>query len=256
MSQPVPACTQQPSRAPRRRSEKQCKSSFVPTRAARGLITGESRNLAVILPDITNPHFAAIVRSVEPSTRQRDLQVFLIGRAPGRAQRCPLLCRRRSSRSRRAASVSRVVLSCGRSMCLRSSVRRLASSSTTCPPRRRACDRPCTMSRWPPGGRGRTAGPPWRRRSRPACRRAADGGRRRAPGSPASRDWSGARRRCGRRGRRGADDRVEHDAAGGGQHGRRVVGQLRSTAPTRGPGRRPRRPPPRAPGRSCPSPRR
>ena len=39
--------------------------SFVPSRAARGLITGESRNLTVIVPDITNPYFAVVVRSVE-----------------------------------------------------------------------------------------------------------------------------------------------------------------------------------------------
>ena len=90
MSQPVPACTQQPSRAPRRRSEEAVQVlSFVPSRAARGLITGESRNLAVIVPDITNPHFAVVVRPVERSARQRDLQV-LPGR-PGEA-RAGLFC--------------------------------------------------------------------------------------------------------------------------------------------------------------------
>ena len=46
---------------------------FVPNRAARGLITGRTGNVAVIVPDITNPHFASLVRSVERSARQGDL---------------------------------------------------------------------------------------------------------------------------------------------------------------------------------------
>jgi len=51
---------------------------FVPNRAARGLITGRTGNVAVIVPDITNPHFAALVRSVEKSARSADLQVLLV----------------------------------------------------------------------------------------------------------------------------------------------------------------------------------
>ncbi len=51
---------------------------FVPNRAARGLITGRTGNVAVIVPDITNPHFASLVRSVERSARQNDLQVLLV----------------------------------------------------------------------------------------------------------------------------------------------------------------------------------
>ncbi len=51
---------------------------FVPNRAARGLITGRTGNVAVIVPDITNPHFAAVVRSVERSARTADLQVLLV----------------------------------------------------------------------------------------------------------------------------------------------------------------------------------
>jgi DNA-binding LacI/PurR family transcriptional regulator len=51
---------------------------FVPNRAARGLITGRTGNVAVIVPDITNPHFASLVRSVERSARQADLQVLLV----------------------------------------------------------------------------------------------------------------------------------------------------------------------------------
>src|SRR5580704_10632213 len=51
---------------------------FVPNRAARGLITGRTGNVAVIVPDITNPHFAELVRSVERAARQSDLQVLLV----------------------------------------------------------------------------------------------------------------------------------------------------------------------------------
>ena len=51
---------------------------FVPNRAAQGLITGRTGNVAVIVPDITNPHFASLVRAVERTARESDLQVFLV----------------------------------------------------------------------------------------------------------------------------------------------------------------------------------
>ncbi len=51
---------------------------FVPNRAARGLITGRTGNIAVIVPDITNPFFALLVRSVERAARDADLQVLLV----------------------------------------------------------------------------------------------------------------------------------------------------------------------------------
>ncbi|MDA8047787.1 MAG: LacI family DNA-binding transcriptional regulator, partial [Actinomycetota bacterium] len=50
---------------------------FVPNRAARRLITGRTGNIAVIVPDITNPHFAALVRAVERTARASDMQVLL-----------------------------------------------------------------------------------------------------------------------------------------------------------------------------------
>jgi LacI family transcriptional regulator len=63
----------------RRRVEEAVRElGFVPNRAARGLITGRTGNVAVIVPDITNPHFASLVRSVERSARQSDLQVLLV----------------------------------------------------------------------------------------------------------------------------------------------------------------------------------
>jgi LacI family transcriptional regulator len=51
---------------------------FVPNRAARGLITGRTGNVAVIVPDITNPYFAQLVRSIERTARDTDLQVLLV----------------------------------------------------------------------------------------------------------------------------------------------------------------------------------
>ena len=51
---------------------------FVPNRAARGLITGRTGNIAVIVPDITNPFFALLVRAVERAAREADLQVLLV----------------------------------------------------------------------------------------------------------------------------------------------------------------------------------
>jgi DNA-binding LacI/PurR family transcriptional regulator len=51
---------------------------FVPNRAARGLITGRTGNLAVIVPDITNPHFASLVRAVERTARGAELHVLLV----------------------------------------------------------------------------------------------------------------------------------------------------------------------------------
>jgi LacI family transcriptional regulator len=51
---------------------------FVPNRAARGLITGRTGNVAVIVPDITNPHFASLVRAVERTARESELHVLLV----------------------------------------------------------------------------------------------------------------------------------------------------------------------------------
>ncbi len=51
---------------------------FVPNRAARGLITGRTGNLAVIVPDITNPYFSSLVRAVQRAARSADLQVLLV----------------------------------------------------------------------------------------------------------------------------------------------------------------------------------
>ncbi len=53
------------------------KLGFVPNRAAQVMKTGRTGNIAVIVPDITNPHFASMVRAVERAARDADLQVLL-----------------------------------------------------------------------------------------------------------------------------------------------------------------------------------
>jgi LacI family transcriptional regulator len=62
---------------------------FVPNRAARGLITGRTGNIAVIVPDITNPFFALLVRAVERAARSVDQQVLLVdtGERPDEEER-------------------------------------------------------------------------------------------------------------------------------------------------------------------------
>jgi LacI family transcriptional regulator len=53
------------------------KLGFVPNRAARVMKSGKTGNIAVITPDITNPSFASMVRSVERTAREVGLQVLL-----------------------------------------------------------------------------------------------------------------------------------------------------------------------------------
>lgn len=53
------------------------KLGFVPNRAAQVMKTGRTGNIAVIVPDITNPHFGSMVRAVERTAREADLQVLL-----------------------------------------------------------------------------------------------------------------------------------------------------------------------------------
>jgi LacI family transcriptional regulator len=53
------------------------KLGFVPNRAAQVMKTGRTGNIAVIVPDITNPHFGSMVRAVERTAREGELQVLL-----------------------------------------------------------------------------------------------------------------------------------------------------------------------------------
>lgn len=50
---------------------------FAPNRNARGLVTGRSGNVGVLVPDVTNPFFAPIVAGIEHVAQGRDMGVFL-----------------------------------------------------------------------------------------------------------------------------------------------------------------------------------
>lgn len=50
---------------------------YTPNRAARGLITGRTGNLGLIVPDIANPVFPALIKAAQARARARDYSVFL-----------------------------------------------------------------------------------------------------------------------------------------------------------------------------------
>jgi DNA-binding LacI/PurR family transcriptional regulator len=50
---------------------------YRPNRAARGLVTGKTGNLGVIVPDLGNPFFPAILKGVQSRARESDYAVFL-----------------------------------------------------------------------------------------------------------------------------------------------------------------------------------
>jgi len=50
---------------------------YEPNRAARGLITGRTGNLGLIVPDLANPLFAAVVKGVQAAARAADHSVFI-----------------------------------------------------------------------------------------------------------------------------------------------------------------------------------
>jgi LacI family transcriptional regulator len=50
---------------------------YRPNRAARGLITGRTGNLGLIVPDLSNPFFAAVVKGVQAAARAADYSVFI-----------------------------------------------------------------------------------------------------------------------------------------------------------------------------------
>lgn len=53
------------------------KLGYEPNRAARGLITGKTHNIGVVVPDIANPFFAAMIKSVQRQAHQFDYSLFL-----------------------------------------------------------------------------------------------------------------------------------------------------------------------------------
>ncbi|PRX49327.1 LacI family transcriptional regulator [Prauserella shujinwangii] len=50
---------------------------YLPNRAARGLITGRTGNLGLIVPDLANPFFPDVVKGIQARAREADYSVFL-----------------------------------------------------------------------------------------------------------------------------------------------------------------------------------
>jgi DNA-binding LacI/PurR family transcriptional regulator len=50
---------------------------YRPSRAARSLTTGKTGNIGVVVPDLGNPFFPAILKGVQARAREADLSVFL-----------------------------------------------------------------------------------------------------------------------------------------------------------------------------------
>jgi LacI family transcriptional regulator len=50
---------------------------YHPNRAARGLITGRTGNLGLIVPDLANPFFPSVVKGIQARAREADYAVFL-----------------------------------------------------------------------------------------------------------------------------------------------------------------------------------
>lgn len=50
---------------------------YTPSRTARGLVTGRSANIGVILPDVTNPFFAPLLAAIESAAQTQDHGVLI-----------------------------------------------------------------------------------------------------------------------------------------------------------------------------------
>jgi len=50
---------------------------YQPNRAARGLVTGRTGNLGLIVPDLCNPFFPDVVKGIQARAREADYSVFL-----------------------------------------------------------------------------------------------------------------------------------------------------------------------------------
>jgi LacI family transcriptional regulator, galactose operon repressor len=51
---------------------------YQPNRAARGLITGRTGNLGLILPDLANPHFPSLVKTIQHHAHRADYQLLMM----------------------------------------------------------------------------------------------------------------------------------------------------------------------------------
>lgn len=50
---------------------------YAPNRAARGLITGRTGNIGLVVPDLANPFFPSLVKGIQARARAADVAVFL-----------------------------------------------------------------------------------------------------------------------------------------------------------------------------------
>jgi len=97
---------------------------YQPNRAARGLITGRTGNIGLILPDLANPFFPSVVKGIQSQAHESDYQVFVadtdedpyaeLGLVRSLAKQVDgiILCspRMKSSELREAAGLTPVVL--------------------------------------------------------------------------------------------------------------------------------------------------
>jgi DNA-binding LacI/PurR family transcriptional regulator len=51
---------------------------YRPNRAARGLITGRTGNLGLLVPDLANPFFPGLVKGIQARARESDHQLFVV----------------------------------------------------------------------------------------------------------------------------------------------------------------------------------
>jgi DNA-binding LacI/PurR family transcriptional regulator len=64
---------------------------YQPNRAARGLITGRTGNLGIVVPDLNNPFFTGLLKGVQARARQADYSVFVADSDEDRATEEQLL---------------------------------------------------------------------------------------------------------------------------------------------------------------------
>src|SRR5690242_11184044 len=50
---------------------------YEPNRAARGLITGRTGTIGLVVPDLANPFFASVTKGIQARSRHHDLAVFV-----------------------------------------------------------------------------------------------------------------------------------------------------------------------------------
>src|SRR5690625_2115253 len=51
---------------------------YAPNRAARGLATGRTGVIGMLVPDVENPFFPPLIRAVQDAARQKDAELLLI----------------------------------------------------------------------------------------------------------------------------------------------------------------------------------